>query len=65
MRTVIIDKRGGSIFIAFFFFYHGVTYVKVERAAMNKRMFSALKSGGPGGMLVIADHSAAAGPAPV
>ena len=44
--------------ITFFFFYHDVTYMEVDRAAMNKKLFSALK---PGGMLVIADHSAAAG----
>jgi predicted methyltransferase len=44
--------------ITFFFFYHDVTYMEVDRAAMNKKLFSALK---PGGVLVIADHSAAAG----
>jgi len=44
--------------ITFFFFYHDVTYMEVDRAAMNKKLFSALK---PGGMLVIADHSAAVG----
>ena len=44
--------------ITFFFFYHDVTYLEVDRAAMNKKLFSVLK---PGGMLVIADHSAQAG----
>src|SRR5262245_6652477 len=44
--------------ITFFFFYHDVTYMEVDRAAMNKKLFSALK---PGGLMVIADHSAAAG----
>ncbi|MBX9777805.1 MAG: methyltransferase [Xanthobacteraceae bacterium] len=44
--------------ITFFFFYHDTTYMEVDRAAMNKRLFAALK---PGGVLVIADHSAAAG----
>jgi predicted methyltransferase len=44
--------------ITFFFFYHDVTYMEVDRAAMNKKLFSVLK---PGGVLVIADHSAAAG----
>jgi predicted methyltransferase len=44
--------------ITFFFFYHDVTYMEVDRAAMNKKLFAALK---PGGVLVIADHSAAAG----
>ena len=44
--------------ITFFFAYHDVTYMPVDRAAMNKKMFAALK---PGGFLVIADHSARAG----
>ncbi len=44
--------------ITFFFAYHDVTYMKVDRTAMNRKLFAALK---PGGMLVIADHSAAAG----
>lgn len=44
--------------ITFFFAYHDVTYMEVDRAAMNKKLFSVLK---PGGVLVIADHSAAAG----
>ncbi|MCP1973780.1 putative methyltransferase [Bradyrhizobium elkanii] len=44
--------------ITFFFFYHDITYLPVDRAAMNKKMFAALK---PGGFLVIADHSAKAG----
>ena len=44
--------------ITFFFFYHDVTYMEVDRAAMNKKLFAALK---PGGVLVIADHSAADG----
>lgn len=44
--------------ITFFFAYHDVSYMQVDRAAMNKKLFAALK---PGGILVIADHSAAAG----
>jgi predicted methyltransferase len=44
--------------ITFFFAYHDVTYMPVDRAQMNKKMFAALK---PGGFLVIADHSARAG----
>jgi predicted methyltransferase len=44
--------------ITFFFAYHDVSYMQVDRAAMNKKLFSALK---PGGVLVITDHSAAAG----
>ena len=44
--------------ITFFFAYHDITYMEVDRAAMNKKMFAALK---PGGFLVIADHSAKPG----
>ena len=44
--------------ITFFFAYHDVTYMPVDRAAMNRKMFAALK---PGGFLIIADHSARPG----
>jgi predicted methyltransferase len=44
--------------ITFLFFYHDTTYMPVDRAKMNTKLFAALK---PGGYLVIADHSAAAG----
>ena len=44
--------------ITFFFAYHDVTYMPVDRAVMNKKMFAALK---PGGFLIIADHSAKPG----
>ena len=44
--------------ITFFFAYHDTTYMPVDRAEMNKKMFAALK---PGGYLVIADHSAKPG----
>jgi predicted methyltransferase len=44
--------------ITFFFAYHDVTYMPVDRAEMNRKMFAALK---PGGFLVIADHSARPG----
>jgi predicted methyltransferase len=44
--------------ITFFFAYHDITYMPVDRAAMNKKMLAALK---PGGFLIIADHSAKAG----
>jgi predicted methyltransferase len=44
--------------ITFFFAYHDVTYMPVDRARMNARMFAALK---PGGTLIIADHSAKPG----
>jgi len=41
--------------VTFLFYYHDTTYMNVDRAAMNRKLFGALK---PGGMLVIADHSA-------
>jgi len=44
--------------VTFFFFYHDTTYMEVERAEMNRKLYAALK---PSGMLVIADHSARAG----
>jgi len=48
----------GLDLITFFFAYHDITYMEVDRATMNKKMFAALK---PGGFLIIADHSAKAG----
>jgi predicted methyltransferase len=44
--------------ITFLFFYHDTTYMDVDRAAMNRKLFASLK---PGGFLVIADHSALPG----
>jgi predicted methyltransferase len=44
--------------ITFFFFYHDVSYMEVDRPTMNKKLFALLK---PGAVMVIADHSAAAG----
>jgi len=44
--------------ITFFFFYHDITYMEVDRPTMNKKMLAALK---PGGFLIIADHSARPG----
>jgi predicted methyltransferase len=44
--------------VTFLFFYHDTTYMGVDRAKMNAKLFAALK---PGGFLVIADHSAAPG----
>jgi predicted methyltransferase len=38
--------------------YHDITYLPVDRAKMNQRIFAALK---PGGRLVVVDHAAAAG----
>jgi predicted methyltransferase len=48
----------GLDLITFFFAYHDVTYMAVDRAEMNRKMFAALK---PGGFLIIADHSARPG----
>jgi predicted methyltransferase len=44
--------------ITFLFFYHDTTYMAVDRAEMNRKLYAALK---PGGALVIADHSARPG----
>ncbi len=44
--------------ITFFFAYHDMTYMQVDRAEMNRKLFAALK---PGGYLIIADHSAKEG----
>jgi predicted methyltransferase len=44
--------------ITFLFFYHDTTYMTVDRAEMNRKLFAALK---PGGVLVIADHAALPG----
>jgi len=41
--------------ITFLFYYHDTTYMKVDRAAMDQKMFAGLK---PGGILVLADHAA-------
>jgi len=44
--------------ITFFFAYHDITYMQVDRVEMNRKLFAALK---PGGYLLVADHSANAG----
>ena len=44
--------------ITFLFYYHDTTYMGVDRAEMDRKMFAALK---PGGFLVLADHSALQG----
>ena len=44
--------------ISFLFYYHDTTYMAVDRALMDGKMFAALK---PGGFLVLADHSALPG----
>jgi len=48
----------GLDMIAFFFAYHDTAFMNVDRAKMNRAMFEALN---PGGVLVIADHSAQSG----
>jgi predicted methyltransferase len=44
--------------ITFLFFYHDTTYMTVDRAEMNRKLYATLK---PGAFLVIADHSARPG----
>jgi predicted methyltransferase len=44
--------------ITFFFAYHDTAFMSVDRARMNRRLFESLK---PGGVLVVADHSAQTG----
>jgi predicted methyltransferase len=41
--------------VTFLFGYHDTTFMAVDRAKMDKALFNALK---PGGLLVVADHSA-------
>jgi len=44
--------------ITFLFFYHDTSYMNVDRAEMNRKLFAVLK---PGGLLLVADHSALPG----
>jgi predicted methyltransferase len=44
--------------ITFFFAYHDTVHMGVDRAKMNRRLYELLK---PGGVLIVADHSARAG----
>jgi predicted methyltransferase len=44
--------------VTFLFFYHDTTYMMVDRAQMDKKLFAALK---PGGLLILCDHAAKAG----
>src|SRR5688572_21431141 len=48
----------GIDLITFFFFYHDTVHLEVDRARMNRALYDALK---PGGILVLADHSARPG----
>ena len=47
----IPPEASGLDMITFFFAYHDVTYMPVDRAKMNAKMLAALK---PGGYLIIA-----------
>jgi predicted methyltransferase len=68
MGNVVADIRpfddplppdvGNFDLITFLFFYHDTTYMKVDRAEMDRKLLTALK---PGGFLIIADHSALPG----
>ena len=51
-------EAGALDAITFLFFYHDTTYMAVDRAEMNRKLYAALK---PGAVLLIADHSAKAG----
>ena len=51
------DVRGFDL-VTFFFAYHDTAFMPVDRAKMNRALFDALK---PGGVLVVADHSAQPG----
>ena len=44
--------------VTFLFYYHDTAYMNVDRAAMNAKLYAALK---PGGYLIVADHSALPG----
>jgi predicted methyltransferase len=44
--------------VTFFYAYHDITYLGVDRAKMNKAFYDALK---PGGELIIGDYSAKSG----
>jgi predicted methyltransferase len=44
--------------VTFFYAYHDITYLGVDRAKMNKAFFDALK---PGGELILGDYSAKPG----
>jgi predicted methyltransferase len=51
------EARGLDL-VTFFFAYHDTAFMPVDRARMNRALFDALK---PGGVLVVADHSAQPG----
>ena len=58
-RTVPTDLADGKLdLVTLMFNYHDLGFLKVDRDAMNKAVFKALKSGG---QYVIADHSGRSG----
>jgi predicted methyltransferase len=52
------DGAGALDLVTLILNYHDITYLPVDRAKMNRRLFAALK---PGGHYVVVDHSAKAG----
>ncbi|HEY1748328.1 MAG TPA: methyltransferase [Xanthobacteraceae bacterium] len=68
MRDVVVDIRPFDDplppdvrdldLITFLFFYHDTTYLKVDRAEMNRKLLAALR---PGGFFIVADHAALPG----
>ena len=52
------DQAGKLDLVTLVLNYHDITYLPVDRAKMNAKIFAALK---PGGRYVIVDHSAKAG----
>ncbi len=54
-----VPDQGGKLdLITIVLNYHDISYLPVDRAKMNQRLFAALK---PGGRLVVIDHSAIKG----
>jgi predicted methyltransferase len=54
----VAAEAGGLDLITIILNYHDITYLPVDRAKMDARLFAALK---PGGHLVVVDHSARKG----
>lgn len=52
------DQAGALDLVTLVLNYHDITYLPVDRAKMNQRLFAALK---PGGKYVVIDHSALSG----
>jgi predicted methyltransferase len=54
----IPPDAGNLDIVTIYFSYHDLVNAGIDRAAMNKKVFTALK---PGGFYIVADHSAKAG----